>query len=578
MLAIVSEEVIPLGSALDGRYDELVHAMFLWMIIAVSYHTLVVVVTYGWQDLIENGPRWFKVTCTVKSVCPLSQTAHRISRYYKCKKRARRRGRKSWCGHECPFSKLYFPSPLPYHRRISRADDSPCATAEPCLALANYAVDVETLSDESSRTDASVVEDTPHIVSEKKSKKTKKSKKSSSRKAHLIDLARMQHWSLLVERALKHKKEARHVDADGLLPLHWAVSGGPPIEVVDSLLHAHPEGASAVDYEGSTPIHFACHYGANTNVVERLLAAYPDGISKQDRYGRSPLFHAVDKRANLEVVRCLIRADPSMITKPCSPPDEELARKIRERDRRPPQHTTPLFLAWAQVTTDHRTRAQHTGRLWEKAEMLLEGAYALHSSQRIYRIVHASVAMDAYLPPEVLRLAVALFPAQLSEQEESTGRVPLAIAAATAQLLLSRSTEMIRLLINANPKAARISDHQSRTPLSLATSSGKAWTAGVEDLFRAAPDLIQWRDGLSKTFPALVSASSKPAKDADCVLQPRSIFSAFPLRDVKSMDWQMQAFHSPNEEVACAWNEAGPDLRQLSTVFELIRADPSIVK
>lgn len=581
MLAITSEDVIPLGSAFDGRYYELVHAIFLWMIISLCYHTLVVVMTNGWQDLIENGPKWFKVSCTTKSVCPLSQTAHRISRFYKCKKRARRRGRESWCGHECSFSKLYFPSPLPYHRRVSHADETPCAADEPALALVNYAVGEEIMSDESSRTnDASVVEDTPLDVSEKKIKKTRKSKKSSSssRKAHLIDLARMQHWSLLVERALKHKKEARHMDADGLLPLHWAVSGGPPIEVVESLLHAHPKGASAVDYEGSTPVHFACHYGANTNVVERLLAAYPDGISKQDRYGRSPLFHAVDKRANLEVVRCLIRADPSMITTPCLPQDEELARKIRERDRRPPQHTTPLFLAWAQVTMDHQARARRSGRLWEKAEMLLEGAYVYHSTQRIYRIVHASVALDAYLPPEVLRLAIALFPGQLSDKEESTGRVPVAIAAATTQLLMSRSTEMIRLLIEANPKAARISDHQNRTPLSLATASGKAWTAGVEDLFRAAPDLIQRRDGLSKTFPALVSASSTPAEDADCVLQPQSVFSAFPLRDDKSMDWQMQAFQSRKEEAVCAWNEAGPDLRQLSTVFELVRADPSIMK
>lgn len=448
------------------------------------------------------------------------------------------------------------------------------------MALDNNAVVEEALSDESLVSIETSVEDTPNIAPERKSKKTRKSKKSSlsSRKAHLIDLARMQHWSPLVERALKHKKEARYVDADGLLPLHWAVSGGPPIEVVESLLLAHPHGASALDYEGSTPVHFACHYGANINVVESLLAAYPGGISKQDKYGRSPLFHAVDKRANLDVVRCLLRADPSMITKPCLPLDEDLARKIRERDRRPPQHTTPLFLAWTQVTMDHRTRSRQAGRLWEKAEMLLEGAYAYHSSQRIYRIVHASVTLDAYLPPEVLRFAVALFPAQLSEKEESTGRVPLAVAASMHQLLMSRSTEMIRLLIEANPKAARIPDHQNRTPLSLAAASGKAWTSGVQDLFQAAPDLIQWRDGLSKTFPALVSASSAPAEDTDCVLKPRSIFSTFQLRDEKSADWQTYALKAQQDETVCAWKEADPDLRQLSTVFELLRGDPSIMK
>ena len=306
MLAFVSEEMLPLGSALDGRYKELVHAFALWMIMALSYHTLVVVMTYGWQDLFERGPRWFHVTCSVKSVCPIAQTTHRISRFYKCKKRARRRGREASGGHECCFTKLYFPSPLPYRRRACHDDQPPCAVDDPKRPLDNKAVVEERLLNESLRSiDATVVEDTPQIVSESKSKKTSKSKKSSSssRKTNLRDLARMQYWSLLIERALKHRKEARYMDADGLLPLHWAVSGGPPVEVVEALLRAYPDGASALDYEGSTPLHFACHYGANKNVVELLLSAYPDGISKQDRYGRSPLFHAVDKRANLEVVR-----------------------------------------------------------------------------------------------------------------------------------------------------------------------------------------------------------------------------------------------------------------------------------
>ena len=576
MLAFVSEETIPLGSALDGRYSELVRAISLWIIIALSYHTLVVVMIYGWKDLFERGPKWFHVTCSVTSECSISQTARRISRYYKCKKRARRRGREAWHGHECSFSKLYFPSPLPYHRRGCHDHQMKCTAENPLLVLDNNAAVEEPLSDESSRsTECSVIEDPRH----KKAALVTKSKKqsSSSRKSHVRDLARMQYWPALVKRALKHKKEARYVDADGLLPLHWAVSGGPPVEVVETLLHSYPNGASALDFEGSTPLHFACHYGANANVVELLLAAYPDGISKQDRYGRSPLFHAVDKRANLEVVRCLIRADPSMITKPCLPQDNDLTRKIRDRDRRPPQHTTPLFLAWSQVATDRQTKLLQSGRLWEKAEMLLQSAYGYHSSQQIYRIVHASVTLDAFLPPEVLRFAIALFPGQLSEREESTGRAPLSIAAAMNQLLMSRSTEMIRMLIEANPKAARMLDHLDRTPLSLAAASGKAWTAGIEDLFRAAPDLIQQRDGLSKTFPALVTASSTPAKETDCVLKPRSIFSTFPLRE-KGIDVQTHAVQKQREEAVCDWKEADPDSRHLSTIFELIRADPSIMK
>lgn len=486
---------------------------------------------------------------------------------------------------ECSFAKLHMPSPLPYHRRRQTepsTDDVPSHDSHQDCNVAT----VEPVSEDSiPPIDISVATgttvDTTLNMDVAKPKKQRKSKKvaSSSRQAPLIDLARMQHWSLLVERAAKHKREARYRDADGLLPLHWAVSGGPPVEVVKSLLLANPKGASAVDYEGSTAAHFACHYGASAAVVDLLITSYPAAVAKQDNYGRSPLYHAVDKRANLEVVRYLIHADPSMITKPCLPQDEELVRQVKTRNPRPPQHTTPLFMAWAQATMDRQTRDRQTGRLWDKAQMLLEGAYAYHTSQRIYPMVHAAVTLDAYLPKEVLTFAIKLFPDQLYEKETSTGRVPLAIAAATHQLLMSRSQEMIRELLKAYPNAARISDDQHRTPLALAAANGKAWTAGVEDIFRAAPDLIQWRDGFSKAFPALVSAGSKPAEDSEFATKSPGIYSTFQLRqEEKTIDWQRQALQGNDSPHTCAWTETHSDLRHLSTVFELLRADPSIIK
>lgn len=577
--------MLSLCSAVDGKCTNVPHAILLWIVLALCYHTFVFLLTGGWKDFIKSGPTCSAIASTAKITCPpcpLEQTACRIARYYKCKKRAKRRDRgASPCRmFESYFNALQMPSPLPYHRR--RRTEKQCqsedSTSGP-VQDTDVAV-AEPLSDDSSSSiDTQVSVQKPKDDAVQKSTKRRKPKRRSPSQTPLIDLARMQHWPLLVKRASKHKKEAEHQDADGLLPLHWAVSGGPPLEVVESLLQAHPEGAIAVDYEGSTALHFACHYGANAAVVEFLLTVNGDASRKQDKHGRSPLYHAVDKQASLDVVRYLVRADPSMITKPCLPRDEKLARKVRARDERPLHHRTPLFMAWAQVMMDRQTRDRHTGRLWEKAEILLQGAYAYHSSQRIYRMVHATVTLDEYLPQEIIDVAIKLFPEQLSEKEENTGRVPLAIAAAMHQLLMSRSQEMIRLLLHAHPKAARISDHQGRTPLSLATASGKSWTAGVEDLFHAAPELIKWTDGSSKTYPALVSASSTPAEETKCVAKSCRVYSTFQLlQDEKTADSQKHALRAQHEEDVCAWKGADSDLRHLSTVFELILADPSIMK
>jgi hypothetical protein len=130
---------------------------------------------------------------------------------------------------DCSFAKLHMPSPLPYHRRRQTdpaTDELPCPDTQQECIVAN-AEPVPENSVPPIDTSVATVDTTknPDVVIAKKHRKSKNgSSSSSSRQAPLIDLARMQHWSLLIERAAKHKREARYRDADGLLPLHWAVS------------------------------------------------------------------------------------------------------------------------------------------------------------------------------------------------------------------------------------------------------------------------------------------------------------------------------------------------------------------
>jgi ankyrin repeat protein len=551
--------------------------------------------------------------------CPF-ENYKRVARYYKCKKRSRRRGRGGCCLMDCALSQLQLPAPLPFRRRrreeqqeqeqensskLAADERNETSGAETAVSTSTYtsepqgkenqqqrSVNEQQATEHPQEANPAIIETTDSTA--KKHRKSKRSMTQQARRSSLIDLARMQHWSSVLERSAYKRKEARHQDADGLLPLHWAASGGPPVEVVDALLQAYPKGASAVDQEGSTALHFACHYGANASVMEVLLRTHPDSIRMQDKHGRSPLYHAVDKRANLQVIELLVHADPSLITKPCLPPNPELAAKVRARDGRPLEHRTPLFMAWAQVVMASRnsSRTNTNTRLWEKSDLLLQAAYAYHTSQRItYRLVHATVRLDSYLPPQLLSFALELYPEHLTARDEE-GRVPLAVAAATHQLFTSRSRDVVTHLLQAHPEAAQMVDTAGNTPLALALACGKAWNAGVQELFTASPEVIGSRDGSTKLYPALQAAATIVGEEEDeparsqLMSSSSRIYSSFPLRQdttktdkVKKREEQKKGdAAASSNEVLCSWLSASVEVRHLSTIFELLRADPSLVK
>jgi len=420
---------------------------------------------------------------------------------------------------------------------------------------------------------------TPTVAKEHKKKKKVRSV-SRITQTPLIDLARMQNWSLLVSKVSSKvgSKEVRHKDTDGLLPLHWACSGGPPVHAVQSLLDAYPEGSAEVDKEGSTALHFACHYGASVNVVSLLIEANASAAEQQDLYGRTPLHHAVEKSASLDVLRVLADANPEMTMMPCGPPSHKTQRGWQRR--------TPLFMVWAGALSAARYRRAR-GKAWDKATLLLEAAWAVHSPNRIHRMVHASVALDAFLPRDVLMHVINIHRHQLREADED-GCLPLAIAAAaTNHLAPERARELIQLLIKEFPQAALVSDREGRFPLGHALASGKTLESGVEELWRAAPDLLGRRDGIEGLFPALHSASSRCPHQ--CGQQPMSLAGPdiSPLEKfLRSEDKNKQLESHIDEARTKERPQADKDVvlptdtgaTHLSTIFSLLRENPSIVR
>lgn len=413
----------------------------------------------------------------------------------------------------------------------------------------------------------------------------------------LMDLARMQQWPELLSRV--NKKEAKRCDADGLYPLHWACSGGAPLEVVEALIKAYPRAVRKLDRQGSTVLHFACHYGASAAVIDLLIQKCPKAaVQAQDQFGRTPLFHAVSKSASMDVIQRLVDADPAMIANSCPLTNRALRHKTKIRKH------TPLLNAWCTVLKDSKSRERASGKKWDKAVYLLREAYLRQEQQsngEMFRLIPAVIKFLHLLPLGVLDLVVRLFPSQLTEEDPISGLLPLALAASTVRPHQANRT--IEILLSASPNSALEVDRQGRSALAMALASGKRWQEGVEQLFRAAPQHI-YRTRRDLPLVAICAAASSPScqnddqqqhQEAEKIIdQVESIMMASPFAQQNqkekdecnksspaSLPLLLHGHNNDDDDDNRCDNKndchANPAMAHLSTVYQLLLADPSAV-
>lgn len=421
----------------------------------------------------------------------------------------------------------------------------------------------------------------------------------------LIDLARMQQWKLMLENGRITRRGAKYRDIDGLSALHWACSGGPPLEVVQALLDAYPSAIKKLDKEGSTPLHFATHYAASVPVVDALLKTYPKAASKRDKHGRSPLFHAVDKSSCVKVWRLLVNADPSTILLPCLPPSSRQGAEsavVTANTRlsvldRASAVRTPLFLAWIKVVSNRKARTTCQGRYWEKALYLLESAWRHQEALPTtapdptpFQFLCAAIRLDLYLPEQVIPLALQVDPDQVREPEPATGLLPLSVAASVVPHAPHRGRTLLQLLLNAHPAAAREDGRLRRSALSHALTSGKTWhTGGIRELWQAHPDALRECDVTTALPPALLAAAAASGatdEDQPDLVEDKEGADATEVATLLRDCLDPFRFLTPKqqERLVLAGAPIGrhspigglnPALEGLNTVFELFRADPA---
>lgn len=97
-----------------------------------------------------------------------------------------------------------------------------------------------------------------------------------------------------------------------VLPIHEAAVGGAPLDVMQALVSAYPEGLSQVESSYQRlPLHCACRKNAIPAVIQLLCEAQPEACLAADSLGRLPLHYALSNGADPSVIQILMTCRPA---------------------------------------------------------------------------------------------------------------------------------------------------------------------------------------------------------------------------------------------------------------------------
>jgi len=296
-----------------------------------------------------------------------------------------------------------------------------------------------------------------------------------------------------------------------LTPLHVALRyDRTSIETVQLLVSPYPPCLGISSKNGYLPLHVAARFSSSVEVLSYLLAAYPAGISARARNLDTPLHIAArsDNAHSDEIVLTLIDWGASEATS---------RNRIGETPFSIVCGIWDAFVSspFGQVQVQRvRSESDMVGllkRLWNKMRFLAKARYYAINNLVLSHatlvsnnsLLHA--ALGASCPKSFIDLVLDLHCCQVYESDR-TGRVPLAIAAATVFRDNIEDRCIIDKILARNPGAASIRDNHDNYPLHFAINSGKTWDYGVKTIFDAFPPAINIESALG--LPALIGAAA----------------------------------------------------------------------
>lgn len=104
----------------------------------------------------------------------------------------------------------------------------------------------------------------------------------------------------ILERMLDYTHSKQ--DANGWLPLHYAMRHNASRDITSFIMQQHPEHARVTDHKGATPLHIACQYGCSLETIKVLVGNDGDLMKEKDSKGCIPLHAACEGSASLSVI------------------------------------------------------------------------------------------------------------------------------------------------------------------------------------------------------------------------------------------------------------------------------------
>lgn len=314
-----------------------------------------------------------------------------------------------------------------------------------------------------------------------------------------MSYARSESDGWLGQETRKRRRLSLEDDSSSVLtPLYQAVSAGAPLDVIQSLVRTDPSSTGRRNGGGFTPLHCAIEcYDTPVAVLVFLLESDPStagqkcyrGLTPVDllwkRYVEPDLYRSDEVKRQASNLRQTMEQAVSLETgEPLQDAEDGQRNSITSRRQAQANlylQDRPELRSFWEIMTRFICAACH-------------GANATSAGTRM-RLVRDAVEIGC--PSLLIRFAAALFPDELLEQQEVSGRVPLHSAAARG------SQEILQALLELEPQAVSIRDGNGQLPLHLAIQAHLPWEGALELLVATWPHSLTTVDPTTGLLPAM---------------------------------------------------------------------------
>jgi hypothetical protein len=252
------------------------------------------------------------------------------------------------------------------------------------------------------------------------------------------------------------------------------------------ILQRRPGLVAMPDQMGRLPLHR--YAGTDPIGASVLLEAFPRGLWKRSKdSGALPLHVALDPPHPPEQEQSISVDYVRVLTSPSS---GCTAKMILTRDKR---GRTPLDLLL------QRLRQNLQDSLW----ILLQDWIARFFVRPDSPLLHACIEVGGCQTLPMMQRALDDYASDLYRWD-ALGRSPLHLAGLNGQC----DADSLACLMEANPKAPRMTDHEGRLPIDIAAESPDTQPHCLAMLIRGEPRAVNTRDLRNGYYPFLTSALS----------------------------------------------------------------------